>query len=123
MLILGIYLHFRSVGVEVATSLDAFAIPVVEPLSYTNTDGKTESLLDITPAPWPSESKSIYRLALVGIPVRISLQDGTQHWNFVIDRVNPEGHLVVVSESKADAQSILNLLGNKLTGQRVGRTV
>jgi hypothetical protein len=122
MLILGIYLHFRSVGVEVVTSLDAFATPAVEPLSYTNTDGKTESLLDITPAPWPSEAKSIYRLALAGIPVRISLQVGTQHRNFVIDRVNPEGHLVVVSETKADAQSILNLLGDKLTGQRVGRT-
>jgi hypothetical protein len=110
-LTLGGYLYFRSAGVEISTSVDAFAIPAVDQLVHARPDGKAELLLDITPAPWPDEARSIYRLASMGIPVRISVQDGKSKRHFVIVGVDGKDHLRVSSASKADALATLKFLG------------
>ncbi len=110
-LTLGGYLYFRSAGVEISTSSDAFAIPAVDQLVHVKPDGKADALLDITPAPWPEEARSIYRLASIGIPVRVSVQDGKVQRHFVIVGVDGKEHLVVSAVSKADALATLKFLG------------
>lgn len=112
-LALGVYLYFIFVGVEVVTSIDAFAIPAMDQPFTMNEDRKTELFIDITPAPWPTEARLIYRLASIGIPVRIVIPNENKKQGFVVDRVNAQGHLVVFSESKVDALSLLVFLGYK----------
>jgi hypothetical protein len=106
-----IYLYFRFVGLEVITTPGAFAIPVVEQLTTATADGKTRAVIEITPAPWPSEAKLIYRLARFGIPVQVVLKNEEAPGRFVIVGVDGAGHLVTVFDTKADANSVLHLLG------------
>jgi hypothetical protein len=88
-------------------STATFVIPATEHLSYTNADGKIESLLDITPAPWPFEAVWIFRFVLIGIPVNVSLHGMSPPVSFVISGANREGHLVVISKTNSDAVSLL----------------
>ncbi len=105
------YLGARLLGIEMRTSKAAFVLPVQEHLISPNANGELEFLLDITPTPWPEEAIWIFRLAQIGIPVKVILIDVSQPVSFVIKCVNSQGNLVVISKSKSDAVFLLKELG------------
>jgi hypothetical protein len=86
------YCGFRFFGVNISTTREAFALPAEAAAHATNSN---EFLLDATPAPWPEEARSIYRLVSWGIPVHVNLLQANEVQSFTIQRINAQNHMVI----------------------------
>lgn len=102
----GFYVYARNVGIEISTTAEAFAIPAITPVHTVLASGAVEVYMDITPASWPDEAKWIYRLAWIGIPVKVDVAGR----RFVVRTVDTRGHLVIDCASLAEAKSLLLLM-------------
>ena len=99
------FAQLRRVGVEVKTTADAFVLPAIGPPSARLADGRVSTVIDTTPAPWPAEATTIYRLSSLGIPLRIVVQERSRLVRFVVRRA-AHGKLVAVFADQADAQAV-----------------
>lgn len=99
------YIYVRHVGLEVNTSEDAFVLPAPGPPSSNFADGRVATVVELTPAPWPSEVRTIHALLSLGIPVRIVVQDDTGPIRFVVER-DTEGRVAATFQNRADAAAL-----------------
>ncbi|MDM5182228.1 hypothetical protein PO883_34225 [Massilia sp. DJPM01] len=110
-----IFLALKIVGVDIKTTTTAFVLPAMVhvPESLGNADTMQ---LDITPAPWPSEAVWIYRLAQLGVPVKITLEDASPTLSFVITRPDSEGHLLATCRNRSDLNSLRRVMASSAKG-------
>lgn len=99
------YVYVSQVGIEVGTSADAFVLPAMAAHSSKLADGSVRTTVEITPAPWPSETRTIHRIVNLGMPVRVVVADGPRPIRFVVKRV-AGGQLAGVFQSQADADAL-----------------
>jgi len=102
--VMGAYAYARHVGIEVSTSADAFVLPARAPPSSKLPHGSVRTIVEITPAPWPSEARTIHRVASLGIPVRVVVRGDHRPIRFVVQGADDQ--LAAVFQSQSDAEAL-----------------
>ena len=99
------YAYAKHVGIEVSTSADAFVLPAMGPPSSKSVDGSVRTIVEITPAPWPAEARTIHRIVSLGIPVRVVVRGDPRPIRFVVEGA-AKGQLAAVFQSPSDADAL-----------------
>jgi hypothetical protein len=99
--------YFWKVGIVVATTPDAFVERVGMPL-FEKHEGRMNVRLGVTPAPWPEEARTMYRAAILKLPVKVELLSKTNRKiYFEIMGLSEDGDFLVPCFSKTECMSIL----------------
>jgi hypothetical protein len=105
-----VYGYFVVFGIRVEATSESFVERAGMPLIETD-GGSLRARLHPTPAKWPSEARTIYRAAQLGIPVQVTVPDGSGAFSFLVTGLSAEHDFFVPCESKPHCVRVLESTG------------